>query len=468
MTSDVQPARRFVFAPPNSDVAKRKAVTRACDPCRRRKKRCIHEGDHDDILSEDPRQQTEQASAQIAPSGRPAQSDASRLPSPTLSARRGGDASSPSATPEPSRDASPPLVQAGTPAEPASVPFQQTGADVDDRLPTRFIGHLNPEGAFLAAASSASGRGRVDPHQIGVWHTEKETRTPSRSKPVSLVSPLSLLHSSSLLAQRVVLPVMEDQGLGTLPPKHHLESLERFYFDSICPLLPLIDEADHCAQPHDYPDRILRSQGICLLASMNASMSSHLYLPDSSEPQSHSAFGPKIFAAMRINLEMAFVTERLTLIRAWAMMSLFSSGPSSLEQSSQAFTRAVQLTFTVGLHLNRDTNGKQSRDRLYCCIWVLDRLHAAIHGRPVAMHAADMAVSPIDCVGEKHPAFAVLVNIALLLDEVIGLYRPGSATFELSDEQFPDFEDIVSRCSASELPISALSKCNERFSSVLC
>lgn len=454
MATESQSARQFIFAPPNSDVAKRKAVARACESCRRRKKRCIHEENHEDTMSRASRQPKE-TSTQIAGLGTPAHPNPHRASSPTLNTRRDGSADSPGAMLAAPQEAGPPMEQ----DEPASVPFRQFDSDSDDRPPTRFIGHLNPEGAFLAATSPASRRGQVDSHQVGVWHTEKEPRVSNDTKPSSLASPLSLLHSSSILAQKVVLPVMEDQGLGTLPPKHHLEGLERFYFENIYPLLPLVDETDHKTQPDDHPSRILRTQGICLLASMNASMASHLLLPDSNEPQSHAAFGSKIFAAMRINIEMALVKDRLTLIRAWAMMSLYSSGPSSLEQSSQAFTRAIQLTFTVGLHLNRDINDDGSRKRLYACIWVLDRLHAAIHGRPVAMHAADMAGSPIDCVGENHRAFKVLVNIAILLDEVIGLYRPGSSTFEIPDEDFPDFEDIVDRCGASEVPISLQSEC---------
>lgn len=457
MTSETNSIPQFIFAPPNFDAAKRKGVARACEPCRRRKKRCTH----DRGTSSAPRQfhgtsAQVNASAPWTPPETLPQSYA-RQDFSCISDWGVGDESSPGDTAEVSQGVGPTVTQGSTLLEPTPSSFHELRADANHEMSTRFIGHLNPEGAFIATTSPTSRGRHCDSRHVGVWHTEEELSASSSNRQPNLTSSMSLLHSSSVLAQKVVLPVMEDQGLGTLPAKEHLRALERFFFDSIYPLLPLVDENDHVEQPEDHPARVLRSQGMCLLASMNQSMASHLYLPDSSEPQSHTAFGCKVFASMRINIEIALVTDRLTLVRAWAMMSLFSGGPSSLEQSSQAFARAVQLTFTIGLHLDRNTPDKESRGRLYSCIWVLDRLHAAIHGRPVAMHTVDMARSPMDCVGKRHPAFEVVVSITMLLDEVIGLYRPGSSTFELADDHFSGFESIVSECSATKLPSQILS-----------
>ena len=251
---------------------------------------------------------------------------------------------------------------------------------------------------------------------------------------------------------------MEDQGLGTLPPQHHLDALEAFFFNNVYPLLPVVDEHAHRQEPIGHPARVLRSQGMCLLASMNFSVASHLCVPGSDRPVSHADFGRKMFAAMRISLEMAFVTDKLGVIRAWTMMSLYSSGQSSQEQTSHTFARAVQAAYTAGLHLKGRGGDEDARSRLYCCVWVVDRLRAAIHGRPILMHDADMAKSPLDCVSALQPSFAVFVNVGVLLNKVIGLYRPGSQSFEIPDQDFPPFEDILRRCNAVDSQPHLLSK----------
>lgn len=430
-------AHQFIYEDATSDgsssVAKRKGVGQACDECRRRKKRCQHGvGDAGSERLDRPRSHdlskssgspsTYLAAAPAAGSSRqPLQeTPASRSGVSDFAGRLGGTASA---------------AGSSTPS-------------------TRFVGHLNPETTFLTSVQDGA---RPSCQSVGVWDTQQTSVEQSSNARPTLDSGVGILHTMPPLTQRVVLPLLEDGVLTALPPLHHLEALERFYFDNINPLLPLLNEIGHSKQSLTHPARILRSQGICLLASTNFSVSDHLCLGQNESPLSPAEFGRITFSAMRINMEVAFVTDKLAMICAWTMMSLYSTDSSSQELSSQAFVRAVQMTYTMGLHHKTNLADEQDRSRLFCCVWVLDKLQAAMHGRPILIHQADIATLPAGRIDDLHPGFSVLLRIAMLLDAVIALYRPRSDQYALSGKDFPDFETLVLACNAATLPAHLLS-----------
>ncbi|KAF2152219.1 hypothetical protein K461DRAFT_256015 [Myriangium duriaei CBS 260.36] len=331
----------------------------------------------------------------------------------------------------------------------AAVPTQRGERPSTPPPLARFIGHLNPEGIFrICSTDEAALSG-----EVGVWQNGRSTERGAVRAATSEVPSTSLLYCTSSLAYKVLLPVMEDQCLKTLPSEPARGILEGFYFSSIHPLLPIIDKDHYRGEAGSSSTQILRSQAVCLLASLDPSMQQHLFLPEVTGLASPKEFGQRLFAAMRMSIEITLVRDKMAVIEVLLAMSLFSSNGESMELSSWAFLRAVNMSYTLGLHHRK---AEREHDRrlaeIFCCAWCLDRIHAAIHGRPVIMHECDLARLPEDCLVLLQPAFRVLLSIAMLLDRVIELYRPRAKAMDLSDQEFPSFEDMLVSCDASGLP----------------
>lgn len=433
----------FKFVP--TDVGalggKRKSTQRACDECRRKKRRCHH-----DPLRKSP---------QLAGTDHP-----QYVPDGTLQA---------------SARASKGTTQNGARKlhdqphdHSAVVPAQVTqheGSNISDAVEihdTRFIGDLNPEGVFIAARSPERARKPTSSNSIGIWFEEsgngygKEINWPSSPRPPSI------FFGSTSMAKQTLLPVLEKESLSTLPPPVHRDALCSAYFLKIHPIFPIIDEAAYREMPELCPARIILEQGICLVASMDFSMEPHLNLPDSAHPLDFVDFGRRLLAAMNTVLELGLVTEKLVLIQALALMSFFIESRGTRETSSLVIGKAVHYVFSLGLHI-QDSHGDCDRGRkyaatLFCCIWVLDRLNAASHGLPVLMHERDIERSLKDCIDAQSPSFRLVLHVVQLLDRVIQLYRPRNKDDESSTEDFPLFEELILQCDAAQLPTYQLSK----------
>jgi hypothetical protein len=91
---------------------------------------------------------------------------------------------------------------------------------------------------------------------------------------------------------------------------------------------------------------------------------------------------------MRLIIEMGLVKDKIVLIQALALMSQFTDNPVGDDTSPQLCGRAVHHVQTLGLHLKRrqeDERGSYNTT-LLCCIYSIDRMNAAFHGRPTLMH----------------------------------------------------------------------------------
>lgn len=282
-----------------------------------------------------------------------------------------------------------------------------------------------------------------------MWQDE-EARRPSGSE-LDLFSPASLFHELSASAKGVFLPILLESTLSVLPPLHHMAHLEAFYLENVHPILPGIDLQIY-EQSSEGSTRMFQQQMICLLLSPVHEVREHLVLGNSDEKLSPTDFSSKVLAAMRLTIEMGLISNRSVVIRGLAVMSIASTGRHNHEFSSQFFARAVHLSFTMGLHLPRDSKVDERSESLFCLLWSMDRLHAAIHGRPVLMHATDLGKSAAVCSQNQAPGFKTLVYVAVLLDRVIGLYRPDAYAVEIPDVDFPTFDEILAECGATQLP----------------
>ncbi|KAF2164724.1 hypothetical protein M409DRAFT_67821 [Zasmidium cellare ATCC 36951] len=416
---------RFVQSSGQPENRKRIA-SKACESCRRRKKRCFHAPEN----QEDSAHGAEHGGA----GGRAANDTPSgQTVTSTFESQRGEH--SLSGVQRVAYQA----PQTGDTATSLSVHSATSHP--------RFIGDLNPEVELLTATTPA----RQPKNNVGVWHTESADQ-PHPDSGLNLSSPLSLFYGSSGSIQSQLQNIAKTQCLDICPCWQDFEILEALYFENIHPILPCVDRDTYWSSPVDSPTKALLQQIICLMTCPSPSVRGLLRLPGTEGLLSPADFARKIVAAMRLSIELALVSDKAVVIQALMAMSLIAYGRESLELTPQFFIRAVQHGYTIGLHQPGDAQRNDRTAALFCSVWSMDRLHAAMQGRPVIMHEADMAKVPKEEASNQQPEFKVLISIAMLLDKVIGLYRPGASSVEISDDDFPSFEEILEECSATDSP----------------
>ncbi|EXJ73418.1 uncharacterized protein A1O5_03178 [Cladophialophora psammophila CBS 110553] len=436
---------KFVATNANVFSRKRKHLPRACATCRKKKKRCNHDVGQEDVqdqLSLSPNYGAVNEVLGVSQQSFQQHLDGGQSP---LSGSRTAASIDKHAV---INDLTADHAEQGPPTEAESV---NDGPPLD----SRFIGDMNPEGVFLAATSPENVRGMPNGSNIGVWLAAKLGDSPNLPEKLK-APPSSLLHGFTPRIQRIFLPILEEECLSILPPAVHFDALCALYFEKVHPILPIVDEATYRSFSSDSPARILLGQGMCLAASMDFSSRRHLVIADGA-PLMFKEFGIRLLAAMRVAVEIGIVLDKIILTQALALMSLFVDGPEGSENSSLMIARAVQYVYSLGLHVpDRDgeTDIEYART-LFCCVWALDRLNAASHGRAVAMHERDIARCFQESFAKQAPTFRLFLHVIELLDGVVKLYRPRATPSE-SSVDFALFEDLITRCSATQIPTHLL------------
>lgn len=318
---------------------------------------------------------------------------------------------------------------------------------------SRFIGDLNPESIFIAATSPDAIR-NVLPDSVGVWLSStlgKKAFHPSHIQQKRS----NLFYESTPLIRDVLVPLIEQECLSTIPPIPHLVVLSQIYFDKINPIFPIIDETKYNELSTSDPARILLDQAISLAASKNFSAAEHLTLNETDSPMTCRAFGEKISGAMRLTIEFGIVTDKIVLIQALCLLSLFIDVSSSEDLASQFSGKAAHYLQGMGLHL--EGQQEDASTKLLCCVFALDRMNAAFHGRPVLMHERDLRKDLHECFKQQEPTFRLFLQVILLLENVIEIYRPLNQWQNgCMDMVFPSFEELVSECGASQIGTASL------------
>lgn len=428
---------------------KRKHVRRACEACRRGKRRCNH------TLS-----LVSQASEGAATTTHPGVLFPTQ---PEKIVDGSGHSTGPttdSVTPE-NADADPRSRHSiGELLEAAKYSTPEAHHSLNARSSRRFIGDLNPESVFLSATSpETTTRGHSSQDSIGTWLVDGLASSGRESdNPTTIQN--SIFSNTSSSTQKILSSLLEKECFSVLPPMPYLPRLLSFYVEEIHPLLPLIDIKSF-ERNTERNSKILLSQAMCLLASMNPQCKPLLYLPDEAEPMQPRLFGRRIFCAMRCAIELGAVTNRLVLIQVLGSLSLFTEGPEGPETASQLCARMIQLVQTLGLHIQRESSHEDEYEvTCLCCVWALDRLNAAIHGRPVIMHERDIGMDLDKCFESQRPAFRLLLSVISQLDKVIDLYRPYSKSKGAAIEShYPQFDDIVVSAQCTNLNARLLSQC---------
>ncbi|KAI0123540.1 hypothetical protein BJ170DRAFT_639532 [Xylariales sp. AK1849] len=400
---------KFVASDSTGLPLKRKQVAHACISCRKRKKRCIHEGA---LLAEHHGRLQELA----APIG------ASQHTYPPREAFK--------------------LSSGG--ARPLSSPTGQ-----ESRATSRFIGDLNPEHLFIEATSPHSSRDLSVRGGIGVW--QSRNAHDAKALPTSVPPHPGPLQSM----QNLLVSHVRTQCLPCIPPMSDWLALRVIYFEKLHPLYPVISES--LAECHDTPaSAAVVKQVICLAAATDPAATPHFRLKPDSTLLSRSEFTASLAAAIHATIESGLLSHRILLIRVLLLFSMYMqpSGPDEADLPTLVFSRAAHQLFTLGFQLpidEMDPDFEQTQT-LFLCTWTLDRLNSAFYGRACIIHERDIGWDFEECIQKQQPPFRLFLLVTRLLENVISLYRP---TQKLAEEplfiDLPILEQLIIDADATEV-----------------
>jgi Fungal specific transcription factor domain len=338
-------------------------------------------------------------------------------------------------------------------------PNSQEASEDSSRTSRRFIGDLNPESVFRSATSPATAtRGFPSQEGIGTWLVEnlKSSENPRESDSHSKPEGIFFTPNASSTTQKLLSSFLEEECFLELPSEIYLSQLLLFYAEKIYPMFPIID-IKFFQSDIEHNSKILLSQAMCLLASTNPQCKGMLYLRGKNDLLPPRLFGYRLFCAMRCIIDIGLISNKIVQIQALGALALFTEGPEGPEAAAQLHGKMIQLVYTLGLHVQSQHDKEEYEVTSLCCAWAIDRLNAAIHGRPVLMHERDMDRDLNKCIHSQSPAFRLLLLVISQLDQVIDLYRPNSKSAE-TEFNCPAFEDLIVSAQCVNLPAGFLSK----------
>ncbi|KAL5601461.1 hypothetical protein BROUX41_002556 [Berkeleyomyces rouxiae] len=468
---------KFVATDTTGLPIKRRQVSHACATCRKRKKRCIHAIDACESLATPPKRHCPPLSVMAG--------DATSSPIPSTVPRPSGHTISPSNTPSnpssfrpgsPSRHSAPSQT-----SPPAPTP---TPTPDDARRVGRFVGDLNPEAMFVEAAAAS-----VPPqkYQVGLWLSGASHRGSGASASgngargtgadedgniadgladstnngasddngtgaaetsgATLAGPADANDTprprTGNMLDRFFLPFVYSECLPCLPPPRQFAALRSLFLRRIHPLFPVIPESVLFSDATDAGTIVLK-QAVCVAAATHPAMSPHFVLANHGDcVLSFHEFTSTLCTAAQAALQSTIISDRFVLIRAYLMLSLYAQ-PSSVDEMdlpAVLLGLAMHHTHTLGLQVRDDADAEMIQ--LYCALWALDKLNAAIYGRPSLVQDHDMSVKITDWISQCPPCFRLLLLIVEWLNKVIELYRPGPS------KEASDYEKI----SSVDLPV---------------
>ncbi|KAK1995535.1 fungal-specific transcription factor domain-containing protein [Colletotrichum falcatum] len=450
----------------NVPVTKRKIALHACETCRRRKKRCEHplgEGESppphtvhwrkrgrfaalgssataadsaDAATPVDPCLQYSPADVGASPSHPGDGDDSEGVVESIHVAGSVPPMSSPvphvASTSTPSAGAP---ARAGRSAPRNSSPELKVDEESIRHNEDRFVGDLNPEGTFLAD-SPGTRRGYAESNSVGVWYSRRDN---ANSLTTELASAVSVDHA-------------EHQFLAVLPKNEHYDQLKRIYLRDVHRILPIMN-VDILEKPTSTISQVLCKQAVCLAAGSNPGAKPYLTLgEDSSAVLAYSEFALRLSSAIRKALGLGLVKDRVQAVAILVILSLYTHFSQDRHLSAELAAQAVSNAQTVGLHLQNPPARSEEPaylTRLFCCVWAMDQLNAAFHGRPVMMHERDLGRDMEACIAEQDSCFRLFLEIVVLLGCIIDLYRPAAKnTGCVVMENLPSFDSLVEKSRA--------------------
>ncbi|KAH7143249.1 hypothetical protein DER46DRAFT_517609 [Fusarium sp. MPI-SDFR-AT-0072] len=332
----------------------------------------------------------------------------------------------------------------------APTPRRESGSTPNQS--SRFVGDLNPEGMFMEATGSASVRETSQKGDVGIWLS---SNNPGQASQFITSRPPPIM-------DQFLLPFVKEHCLSCLPPHQDYLKLKALYLEKIHPIMPIIPET---ALEGDEPASVVLKQLICLAASTDPSMARYLHLQNKGDDLLPCQdFMQSLSSAVRAILETSIITDRVLHIRALILLSLYTQ-PSSSEEAdlpAQLGGRAIHHIQTLGLHLLRyDAPNCEELETLFCAVWAVDRINAAVYGRPCLMHERDIGANLDGCIRKRPPCFRLFLSVVQWLDQVIELYRPGpsaeaSGLDKIAYIDLPVLEAMIVNADALKVPGSLI------------
>jgi hypothetical protein len=322
---------------------------------------------------------------------------------------------------------------------------------------SRFVGDMNPESVFPQPADPGSEES-ARAGGVGRWFAQQLTHEDTGKERLRAIPASSLFSAYPRALQQIFMPILEEESTSTIPPPLQRDALCSAYLDQFQPVLPIVDWSSHATLLESDHRRLLMEQGMCLVASADPAQSAQLYLRDEEALLTCAEFGKRVLAAMRVSIDIGLVTDKMVLIQALCLMALYCQGRDDGDNASMFTARAVQHAITLGLHIPERDDQVPDGDHaetLFCCVWVVDRLHAALQGRTVLIHERDIARPFHRAMNAQNPVFRLLLLVVEHLDRVFSVYRPGRHQDDLQGE-FNLFEDLILKSEASTVPLRQL------------
>ncbi|ROV88861.1 hypothetical protein VMCG_10194 [Cytospora schulzeri] len=447
---------KFVASDQDGMPVKRRQVQQACEPCRKKKKRCSHGSDAAGLpflVDNDPGSTRKR---------RPAEGD--------------GREQRFSREPPPRRiPPSPESLEQNGHDESSST--DQVASQFVQLSTSRFVGDLSPESIFIEATSKSARAPYLyrAPSDIGTWlprsarqSDNDQSKVPGSRRTIEHGTPRADdggPGSMGTLSGHLSSPNGALTSTGTresmvFPPEHEYQQLYSIYLEHIHPMLPVFNQADinECLKPKTLRHTIF-AQAIALAAAVEPSASRYLRL-DSDGPllsfqHFHQVLSKAIFSSLGSNV----LIDRVDHIRVLLIIFFFYQPVRASERDlpSLIFSQAVHYSHSLGIHLvgysdpEKDARGKDA-ESLFCALWALDRINAAFNGRPCLLHERDTDRDLDKCIAaQEQPAFRLFMRVAVMLDRVIWIYCPcskGDETVEM-----PVFESMIMDSGAEKLPL---------------
>ncbi|KAL9096581.1 MAG: hypothetical protein Q9165_001068 [Trypethelium subeluteriae] len=418
----------ITFAADNDLFRKRKRVYRACESCKKRRKRCDH------TFTE------EETNTSIAsPVGIKAREK--------VEANNGGTVYVSETQSGQNEDNGYEKVTIEGMLEPHS------DGDKSTENPSRFIGDMTPE-SVLRGRIQERGIGGPSQSQIGYFISAKEKK-PETVKEIEaqgiadIIVPGGIDQQRKLRIQIALESYLQALGVSLLPSDADTEALLDIYFSSVQPLLPIIHKDGFKAAYRDRTISTTLVQAMCLVASRHDTARSHLRLQDEAaillEPKQ---FADRLYSCIVASLNAHLETDKLVLIQVNALLSINREVSAEHDDNSVHLAKAIQYAHSIGLHLGRAR--KELRDerleKLFWCLWGLDKLaNGGINARPTQLKEADIGLTNMMHMKKyRHTAFGMWLRLCTYLENIISFYRPSADPTSTGwEEDFPAFEDIV-------------------------
>ncbi|KAK9489651.1 fungal-specific transcription factor domain-containing protein [Lipomyces doorenjongii] len=209
-----------------------------------------------------------------------------------------------------------------------------------------------------------------------------------------------------------------------LPPRQDRGGLINVFFEYVHPLMPLLDKATFLRQHEHDECPILLLHAVQLAACRHSSARKFIHL------RSTRHFASLTAAKIRALIYADIDRDKLTVVRALALLSLHCEGSDGLQKSCSDLEQAFHYAHFLGLHHEERSHPDQAAiRRVWWCLWCLDRMSACVSARPVISRLDDVGVTGLR--SNEEGWLSKLYEVCQVLDRVIMMYRPLGSTLPL-------------------------------------